>query len=123
MNMCPVTSRDGEMPLEKLPMPQRIKQARKRAGFTNQEAFANALGMKTKRTVTRWETGENKPDPEYASKIAETTSQPVELFLSSTDTFSDRLTEIERQLAGLASKVARLLREDDPDVPVQQRSA
>lgn len=46
--------------------PQEIKNARKEFGFT-QDEMANALGLTSSMTYSKWETGERKPS---ASAIA-----------------------------------------------------
>lgn len=51
-------------------LPDRIRAARKAAGFPSQEAFAHALGT-SRIHVNAWETGRNAPSYAYAVKIAE----------------------------------------------------
>ena len=76
VTLRPVTDEE----LLSLPLPARIREARKSAGYTSQDAFAEALGMPSRRQVSRWETGKNAPEEEYAEKIADVTKRPVELF-------------------------------------------
>lgn len=64
----------------------RIRDARKDAGFSNQDAFAEAVGT-TRRNVVRWETGKNVPGERYRRLIAEVTGRP--------DLFSDQDEEDE----------------------------
>lgn len=52
----------------------RIREARKDAGFTNQDAFAEAVGT-TRRNVVRWETGKNVPGEHYRKLIAAVTGR------------------------------------------------
>lgn len=53
-----------------LALPDRIRKARKEAGFSSQEALGAALGT-TRIHVNAWETGRNAPSYEYAKKLAE----------------------------------------------------
>ena len=52
------------------PLPDRLRAARKAAGFVSQDAFGKAVGT-SRIHVNAWETGRHAPSFEYAKKIAE----------------------------------------------------
>ena len=51
-------------------LPDRIRAARKQAGFASQEALGRALGT-SRLHVNAWETGRHAPSYAYAKKLAE----------------------------------------------------
>jgi transcriptional regulator with XRE-family HTH domain len=59
----------------------RIREARKEAGFRNAESLAVALGV-GQRTVQRWETDQHMPPMLMLFRIAEMTGKPVEFFFA-----------------------------------------
>lgn len=60
---------------------QRIRQARKAAGFRNIEQLAVALGVGA-RTVQRWEAGDTEPSLASLRRIAALTAHPLAFFLA-----------------------------------------
>lgn len=65
---------------------QRIRAARKGAGFKNAETLAVALGVGV-RTVQRWEAGESDPSIRRILEIARLTNQSPQFF------FTDEIME------------------------------
>jgi transcriptional regulator with XRE-family HTH domain len=59
----------------------RIRSARKAAGYTSQDAFAAALDVDRK-TPQRWEAGRNVPSLAALRAIAVKTGYPIDFFLS-----------------------------------------
>ena len=51
------------------PLGERIREARKAAGFTSQAALAQAIGTR-RLHVNGWETGKHAPSHKYAQKLA-----------------------------------------------------
>jgi transcriptional regulator with XRE-family HTH domain len=58
----------------------RIRSARKAAGYRNAESLAVALGV-GQRTVQRWETGESEPSVRRVNQIAVLTGRPLVYFV------------------------------------------
>lgn len=60
---------------------QKIRQARREAGYKNAELFAVRLGVGI-RTVNRWETGETTPTILKLREIAAATDKTLAYFLA-----------------------------------------
>lgn len=60
---------------------QRIRDARRQAGFRNTEQLAVKLGVGA-RTVQRWETGRSEPTISRIREIAATTGKPLSFFVA-----------------------------------------
>lgn len=89
---------------------ERIRDARKAAGYTSQMAFADALPV-AKRTVERWETGANQPSVSQLRRIADRTGYPIEFFLDAIPDEEDEMVAqaeaLTRMLLGLVRQAAR----------------
>lgn len=59
----------------------RIRDARRAAGFDNAESLAVALGVGY-RTVQRWESGRNAPSVQRLNLIAQATGKPLSFFFA-----------------------------------------
>lgn len=98
-----------ESELLELPLPDRIRHARKRAGFTSQEALGSALGT-TRIHVNAWETGRNAPSMQYAVKLAAVLGGTPDDFQDG-DGPRRRDEDLVRQLAGQMEGIAAALHE------------
>jgi transcriptional regulator with XRE-family HTH domain len=84
---------------------KKIKARRREKGFTSQRALAIAVGADRTR-VSRWESGENLPDPAYKALLAEKLDVPETFFDSvdspQTDSRADMILDIQEELKDLS---------------------
>jgi transcriptional regulator with XRE-family HTH domain len=64
-----------------LTLGDRIREARRAAGYTNVEQLAVALGV-GQRTVQRWETDKSDPSVRRVVDIARLTGRPLSFFIA-----------------------------------------
>lgn len=101
------------------PLPDRIRAARKAAGYSSQEALGQALGT-TRIHVNAWETGRNAPSYPYAVKLAELLGgeatewmaqdghgprQRDEEFVRRVEGLVEQMSETNRQILGLLTEI------------------
>lgn len=82
---------------------QRIRHARREAGFRNIETWAVHLGVGFS-TASRWETGKNEPTLARLRQIAQATGRPLSYFVA-----SERRRELENSVL---RRVNRLCEEE-----------
>lgn len=86
-------------------MKDKIRQARKEAGYTQHE-LADAIGIHQTQ-VARWETGKAIPYTSTLAKIAEATGKPVSWFTATDDLMLDLGKELPEKALGKLVKRAQ----------------
>jgi transcriptional regulator with XRE-family HTH domain len=93
------TDEDAEKRAQKRAIGQRIRDARKAAGLS-QEQFVEAIGI-PRRTVSRWENGTNLPDEDNRPKVSKLLNVPED----------DLRLPTPQETLALAERVEQQLRE------------
>lgn len=94
-----------------------LRDARIRAGFTSQAAFAEALGV-SERTVSYWESEGGKVSRRAEARVRDLL-WPAPSLLSSYSNF-ELLSEIARRLEGISIREVVRAQEDSPDADVSE---
>jgi transcriptional regulator with XRE-family HTH domain len=94
------------------PWADRLRAARKAAGFTSAGKLAVAVGA-SERTVIRWETGEGFPS-EFRVKLAAISPELADLMeelpAEADAPFAERLDQVERRLGEVETSVTNLVK-------------
>ena len=85
-------------------MRERLKQARREAGLT-QDGLADAIGI-TRTQVARWEAGKAEPYTSTLAKIAEATGRPVRWFTATEDMILDLARDLPEETLGALVKAS-----------------
>lgn len=85
-------------------MKEKIKQARKEAGLSQQE-LSEAIGIQQAQ-VSKWETGKAVPYTSTLAKISEATGKPVNWFTATEDMVLDLARDLPEKTLGALMKAS-----------------